>query len=84
MAPFTKFGKKYDKNCDISDACCTDAGHDMPVNKERRHDFVWVVWTRPGKKQDNAEDDATFEGRREYTWNVDEMAPFAKFGKKYD
>ena len=43
MAPFAKFGKKYDKNCDISDACFTDAGHDMPVNKERRHDFVWVV-----------------------------------------
>ena len=52
--------------------------------EECRHEFVWVVWTRPGKKQDNAEDDPTSEGRREYTWNVDEMTPFAKFGKKYD
>ena len=46
----------------------------MPVNKECRHEFVSVVWTRQGKKQDNAEEDATFAGRRTYTWNVDEMA----------
>ena len=47
---------------------------DVSVNKERRHEFVSVVWTRPGKKQGNAEDDATFAGRRTYTLNVDEMA----------
>ena len=63
-------------------ASCTDAGHDVPVNKECRHEFVWVVWTRLGKKQDNAEEDATFAGRRTYTWNVDEMAPLARAGKR--
>ena len=55
---------------------------DVPVNKERRHEFVWVVWTRQGKIQDNAEDDASFAGRREYTRNVDEIAPLARFGKR--
>ena len=62
MASLAKFGKTYDKSCDINDASCTDAGHDVPVNKERRHEFVWVVWTRQGKKQENAEEDATFAG----------------------
>ena len=41
-------------------ASCTDAGHDMPVIQERRHEFVWLVWTRLGKKQDDAEEDATY------------------------
>ena len=41
-----------------------------------------VVWTRLRKKQDNAEEDATFAGRRTYTWNVDEMAPLARAGKR--
>ena len=48
-------------------ASCTDAGHDVPVNKERHHEFVWVAWTRQGKKQDDAEEYATFAGRRKYT-----------------
>ena len=70
-----KFGKKYDKSCEISDDRCTDAGHDVPVNMERCHEFVWMVWTRQGKKHDKAEDDVFVVGRRTYTWNVDEMAP---------
>ena len=46
------------------------AGHDVPVNKERRHG--------------DAEEKATLAGRRKYTWNVDEMVPLARFGKKDD
>ena len=53
---------RLDKSCDINGANCTDAGHDMPVIQERRHEFVWVVWTRQGKKDDNAEDDASDVG----------------------
>ena len=44
--------------------------------------YVWVVWTRQGKKQDNAEEDTTFAGRRTYTWNVDEMVPLARARKR--
>ena len=44
----------------------------MPVDKERRHVFVWVFWTRLGKTQEDAEEHAS---RRKYTCNVDEMAP---------
>ena len=46
------------------------AGHAVPVNKERR--------------RGDAEEKATLAGRRKYTWNVDEMVPFARFGKKDD
>ena len=35
-----------------------------------------------GKKEDDAEEEAAFAGGRKYTWNVDEMASLAKFGKK--
>ena len=41
-----------------------------------------MVWTRQGKNPNDAEEDATFAGRRTYTWNVDEMAPLAWFGKR--
>ena len=45
------------------------------VNKERRHELIWGVDTRPGRKQDASEKTANVTERRQYTWIVEEMAP---------
>ena len=62
-----------------------DAGENVPVAKQHRSGYVWVVGTLLGKRYTyNDEDVADQEVRRKYTWNEDEMTALPRLGNKED